>query len=100
MIRIKAALGDCDRQSTFAAIVRALDQTFANQSAHGILDVDLMRKINMRRRTDFFAVANFQKLRAAKVADVVGSVSAGVTDPGYSSDVDYCVAGVFNALDL
>src|SRR6266851_708351 len=106
MIRIKATFGDCDRQSTFAAIVAAFDEPFANQSAHGVLDVDLMRKINMGRRTDFFAVANFQKLRGAKVAevvdrglaDVVGSVSAGVTDPGYSSDEDDRVARVFKPL--
>ena len=45
----------------------AFDQTFADQIAHGVLNFDFVRKIDMWRRTFLAAVTNFQVARAAEL---------------------------------
>src|SRR5205807_299890 len=59
LLRIETAFRDRNREAAFAAIVGAFHQAGANQIAHGILNLDLMGKIDMRRWAELFAVANF-----------------------------------------
>ena len=50
---IETGFGKCNGKSAFGAIVRALHETFTNQIANGILHLDFMCEIDVRRRTDF-----------------------------------------------
>ena len=50
---IETGLGECYGKSAFGAIVRALHEVFTNQIANGILHLDFMCEIDVRRRTDF-----------------------------------------------
>ena len=51
--RIETTFSECDRESAFAAIVRAFYQTFANQISHSVLDFNFMRQIDAWRRAKF-----------------------------------------------
>jgi len=63
---MKATFRHGHGEPAFGTIVRAFHQTFADQIANGVLNFDLMRKIDMRRGTNFQAVTNFQIPRAAE----------------------------------
>src|ERR1051326_2998185 len=61
-LRIETTLGERDCEPTFGTIVRAFHYTVADQTANGVLNFDFVRKIDLRRRTNFQAVTNFQIL--------------------------------------
>ena len=50
---IETGFGECYGKSAFGAIVRALHEAFTNQITNGILHLDFMCEIDVRRRTDF-----------------------------------------------
>ena len=60
-LRIETTLGKSNSEAAFAAIVRALYETFPNQIAHGILNFDFVRQIDVGRRAFLATVANLQE---------------------------------------
>src|SRR5215469_4414883 len=66
LLRVKATFCGCNCETSFAAIVCAFYQTFANQISHGVLDFPFVGKVNYWRRTKFQTMTNFEITRAAK----------------------------------
>ena len=50
---IETTLGERDGETAFAAIVRAFQQTCANQISHSVLDLNFVRQIDTWRRAKF-----------------------------------------------
>ena len=95
---IETTFGQRDGEPAFRAIVRTFYQTATNQTADGVLNFDLVRKIDAWRRPDFQPVTNFQIARAAKVVaegvdlgriGMARFLPAGITAPGYSAACGY-----------